>query len=81
MKIKSLVVIVGLVAFAGMSHAAEGQKKGKREISPEMLEKYDTDKDGKLNKEERAEMRKNKPAKGEKNGGKKNKNGEKKEAE
>ena len=83
MKIKSLVAIVGLFAFVGMSHAAEGEKKGKKEISPEMLEKYDTDKDGKLSKEERAEMKKDKPAKGGKKGGKKNKNkdGEKKEAE
>ncbi len=31
-----------------------------------MLEKYDKDKDGKLSKEERVEMKKDKPAKGEK---------------
>lgn len=57
---------MGLFAVAGISHAEEVEKKGKKEISPEMLEKYDKDKDGKLSKEERVEMKKDKPAKGEK---------------
>lgn len=58
MKTKSLVVIAGILALMGVAHAEEGKaKKAKKEISPELLEKYDKDKDGKLSKEERAEMK------------------------
>ncbi len=62
MKTKSLVIIAGMLAFAGISYAEEA-KKPKKEISPELLEKYDADKDGKLSKEEKAVMRKDKAAK------------------
>lgn len=61
MKIKTLVVITGILALTGISYAEEG-KKPKKEISPELLEKYDADKDGKLSKEELAEMKKAKAA-------------------
>lgn len=61
MKLKSLIVIAGMLALMGVSHA-EKAKKHKKEISPELLEKYDKDKDGKLSKEERAEMKKDKAA-------------------
>ena len=64
MKTKSLVVIAALAAFMGIAHAEEGkEKKAKKEITPEQLEKYDKDKDGKLSKEEMAEMRKDKTEK------------------
>lgn len=64
MKTKSLVVIAGILALMGVAHAEEGKaKKAKKEISPELLEKYDKDKDGKLSKEEKAEMKKDKAAK------------------
>lgn len=62
MKTKSLIAIVGILAFSGVAHAEEGHKKCKKEISPEILAKYDKDKDGKLSKEERAEMKKDKEA-------------------
>ena len=62
MKTKSLVVIAALAAFMGIAHAEEGkEKKAKKEITPEQLEKYDKDKDGKLSKEEKAEMKKDMP--------------------
>ena len=57
MKIKSLVMIAGMLAFAGISHAEEG-KKPKKEVSTELLEKYDADKDGKLSIEELTVMEK-----------------------
>jgi hypothetical protein len=61
MKTKSLVVIAGILALMGFAHAEEGKvKKAKKEISPELLEKYDKDKDGKLSEEEKAEMKKDK---------------------
>jgi outer membrane biosynthesis protein TonB len=63
MKTKSLVVIAGILALMGVAHAEEGkEKKAKKAISPELLEKYDKDKDGKLSKEEKAEMKKDKAA-------------------
>ncbi len=63
MKTKSLIVIAGFLALMGVAHAEEAKvKKAKKEISPELLEKYDKDKDGKLNKEEKAEMKKDKAA-------------------
>jgi Ca2+-binding EF-hand superfamily protein len=62
MKTKSLVIIAGMLAFAGVSYAEEEkkEKKPKKEVSPELLEKYDADKDGKLSKEELAVMKKDK---------------------
>ncbi len=65
MKTKSLIVVAGMLALMGVSQAEEGTKKEpkpKKEIAPEILEKYDTDKDGKLSKEEKAEMKKAKEA-------------------
>ena len=64
MKTKSLIVIASICAFTSIAYAEEGKeaKKPKKEISPEILEKYDTDKDGKLSKEEKAEMKKAKAA-------------------
>lgn len=68
MKTKSLVVIAALAAFMGIARAEEaaGAKEGKKKTkgpTPEQLEKYDKDKDGKLSKEEKAEMKKDQPAK------------------
>jgi Ca2+-binding EF-hand superfamily protein len=62
MKLKSLIVIAGILAMMGATYAEEA-KKAKKEPSPKVLEKYDKDKDGKLSKEERAEMKKDKDAK------------------
>lgn len=55
MKITSLAIIAGMFAFAGTSEAEEG-KKPKKEISQELLAKYDSDKNGVLNSEELAAM-------------------------
>ncbi|QTN31296.1 EF-hand domain-containing protein [Akkermansiaceae bacterium] len=64
MKTKSLVVIAALAAFMGIAHAEQGKEKRRAKgPTPEQLEKYDKDKDGKLSKEEKAEMKKDKPAK------------------
>ncbi len=63
MKTNSLVIIAGLCALMGIATAEEGKAKAaKKEIAPEILEKYDTDKDGKLSKEEKAAMKKDKEA-------------------
>ena len=64
MKLKSLFVIAGIFALMGVVHADEPKegKKPKKVISPEVLAKYDADKDGKLSKEEKAEMKKDKAA-------------------
>jgi len=64
MKTKSLLVIAGIFALMGISQAEEGKKpaKEKKAVSPELLEKYDKDKDGKLSKEERVELKKDKAA-------------------
>lgn len=61
MKLTSFIAIVGIFSLAGIAHAEEG-KKPKKVISPEILAKYDKDKDGKLSKEEKAEMKKDKEA-------------------
>ncbi len=61
MKLKSLFVIAGILSLIGFS-SAEETKKAKKEIAPEILAKYDKDKDGKLNKEEKAELKKDKAA-------------------
>jgi hypothetical protein len=72
MKTKSLIVVAGILALMGVGHAQEGKpKKVRKAITPEQLEKYDKDKDGKLSKEERAEMKKDKANKPK--GGKKKK--------
>ncbi len=55
-------VILGALALMGLSHAEEAAtpKPPKKEkfIAPEILVKYDKDKDGKLSKEEKVEMKK-----------------------
>lgn len=63
MKTKSLLVVASIFALMGVSQAEEGKKPAKKGPSPEVLEKYDTNKDGKLSKEEKAEMKKDKAAK------------------
>ena len=62
---KSLVTLVGLLcALALTVSAAEAKKKkqpltdDQKALQKEMLEKYDANKDGKLEKEERAKMTK-----------------------
>ncbi|MEK6231650.1 MAG: hypothetical protein N2A42_07345 [Luteolibacter sp.] len=81
MKTKSLVVIATLVAFMGIAHAEVEKKKGKcqkgKKPTSEQVEKFDKNKDGKLSKKERAEMRKDRPAKGKKPKGKRKKKGKK----
>jgi hypothetical protein len=61
MKLKSLFVIAGILSLIGFSSAEEA-KKAKKEVSAEILAKYDKDKDGKLSKEEKAELKKDKAA-------------------
>lgn len=48
----------------GITHAEEAKKAKKKGNgpTPEQIEKYDKDKDGKLSKEELAEMKKDKAA-------------------
>jgi len=62
MKTKSLIAVAGILALMGVSYAEEGAKKPKKDkvVAPEMLAKYDKNQDGKLSKEERAEMKKDK---------------------
>lgn len=64
---KILSLALGLVlAGAVVSHAAEGEKKGKRaplteeqqKLMKEMVAKYDENKDGKLSAEERTKISK-----------------------
>ena len=60
MKKTLIVSIIAAMAFVLSTTAAETQKKhadgGKKAMKQQMLEKYDTNKDGKLDKEERAKM-------------------------
>jgi len=61
MKTTSSIVVAGMLALLGAAQAEEGQAKPKKEpkpIAPEILEKYDTNKDGKLDKDEKAAMKK-----------------------
>ncbi len=59
MKSKSLIVVATLAAFMGFAQAEDTKEpKLKKKPTPEQLEKFDKDKDGKLSKEERAEMKK-----------------------
>ena len=45
------IVVAGIAALMGVSHAEETKKeKVKKPIAPEILAKYDKDKDGKLNR-------------------------------
>jgi hypothetical protein len=54
---KLFAVILGLALLAPvLSHAADAEKKEKKALRKELLEKYDTNKDGKLDKEERAKI-------------------------
>ena len=76
MKITSLVVALATCSLASSTASAQsgangekkqgtseekGKRKGQRAIPAELLEKFDKDGDGKLNDEERAEMRKELP--------------------
>ncbi len=62
-KLTLLMVAISMVASLPLSAADDAAPKKKREIPADVLKKYDKDGDGKLSKEERAEMRKDKPAK------------------
>ena len=61
---KLLVALVGFACVAALTlNAAEGKEKKKltdeqKAVQKKMLSKYDTNKDGKLDKEERAKMSK-----------------------
>lgn len=55
------MIVAGILAFAGATQAEEAKEKPKKGPAPEILEKYDTDKDGKLNKEEKAAWKKDQP--------------------
>ena len=59
MKIKSLIAIclVSAAAIGGLHAEEVKEKPTKAEKKARMLEKYDTDKDGKMSKEERAAMK------------------------
>ena len=62
-KITFLLVAISMVASLPLTAADDAAPKKKREVSADVLKKYDKDGDGKLSKEERAEMRKDRPAK------------------
>ena len=60
---KLIVTLMGLACALSIVTSASAQDKKRPELTPElekikkeMLEKYDTDKDGKLDKEERGKM-------------------------
>ncbi|MCX6891886.1 MAG: hypothetical protein WCL11_10285 [Verrucomicrobiota bacterium] len=61
---KSLVTLIGLLCVLALTvSAADGKKKqpltdDQKALQKQMLEKYDANKDGKLDKEERAKMTK-----------------------
>lgn len=58
MKTKHIVILLSILPLMSIATAKEEKTKAdKKEISPEILEKYDTDKDGKLSKEERSAMK------------------------
>ena len=62
MKTNTLIVIAAAIGLSGAAHAEEG--KGPRpphKLPPEVIAKFDKDGDGKLNEEERAELRKTMP--------------------
>ncbi len=66
MKTTTLIVIAAALGLSGAAYAEKG--KGERKphpVPPEILEKFDADKDGKLNDEERAAA---KAARGEREG-------------
>ncbi len=63
MKLTLLMVVISMVASLSLSAADDAAPKKPREIPPEVLKKYDKDGDGKLSKEERAEMRKDRQPK------------------
>lgn len=57
------VIVLALVTAGSVTAQSEGTPEGKRELTPEqkaarkaMVEKYDTNKDGKLDKDERSKM-------------------------
>jgi hypothetical protein len=58
MKTKSLIVIVASFGLIGAAHAEEGKDRPQRKLPPELMEKIDTDKDGKISPEEREAAKK-----------------------
>ena len=63
-KLTFLLVAISMIASLSLSAADDAAPKKKREVSADVLQKYDKDKDGKLSKEERAERRKERGNKG-----------------
>lgn len=54
MKTKTIVMIAASLGFAAAAHAEEGKpNRPERKLPPEILEKFDTNKDGKLDEAER----------------------------
>ncbi len=54
MKTNTLIVIAAAFGLAGATYAEEGKPdRPHRKLPPEILERFDADKDGKLNEEER----------------------------
>jgi len=55
--LKVLALVVGLSCAAGLTaRAADGDKKGSSEDRKALIEKYDKNKDGKLDRDERKAM-------------------------
>ena len=55
MKTKSIVILAATFGLVASSYAEPGKGKkgpGRPPLPPEIIEKFDTDKDGKLSKEE-----------------------------
>lgn len=58
MKTKSLLIVAASFGLLGAAHAEEKKKdRPERKLPPEVIEKFDTDGDGKLNEEERMAAR------------------------
>ena len=57
MKTTPLMILGSLAATIAIASAQEKPKRGGPPVPPEVLEKFDADKDGKLNKEEREAAR------------------------
>ena len=62
-KLTFLLVAIAMVASLSLSAADDAAPKKAREIPADVLKKYDKDGDGKLSKEERAQMRKDRAPK------------------
>jgi hypothetical protein len=57
-KLLVAVAVIGLLCAAGLTIHADDTVTDKKAFRKEMLEKYDTNKDGKLDKDEKAKMSK-----------------------